>query len=59
MTTNRTIELENVNKIIREILEAHNCTIMATKDLKCVVIADNDNKDTDYIFSSGLVKKIN
>lgn len=58
MTTERTLELEHINKMIREMLSTHNCTIMATNDLKAIVIADNNNPETDYIFSTGLVKKL-
>lgn len=58
MTTERTTELEGVNKTIREILEAHNCSIKTTKDCKAVVIADNSNPNEDYVFASGLVKLI-
>lgn len=44
MTNERTKELEHVGKMIREMLEAHNCKIYVTEDLKATLIASNENQ---------------
>lgn len=56
MTSEKTIELEQINKQIRDILMEHNCSIKISKNLKCTIIADNDNPNNEYIFASGLIQ---